>query len=553
MINKIVIVFSLILFVLISPVNSEPVTIDNVLMLGAVYLDEAVSERKDKSSDGKKLSEDIFINNVTLLKSNNDQILAYVVELEPTGYIVISSDTEINPIIAYSFESNFPFSDPYHPLYNLVSWDMTQRLNALPILEQNLKESNRELWEGFLASDKKIVKAYKSTTSFGPWIKTNWDQNDPYNKYLPCFDSFFGLCTQRAVVGCAATAMSQVINYWEYPSTVQFDQTDNYTTTTEGIDIDGDADAMDFLSFDELNDLLLNIDYNEEDNIAALNFAVGISLEMDYQENETWWWFDSSSSGAHMTSGAFQDKFAYLNADIRYSSDEDFYDTLERNMKEALPALLAIYEITEGETEKGHAIVIDGVKSSGEYHLNFGWGGSSNGWYFLPKGLPADYNTVSYAIANIYPYTKSLDVTHTVSLSSSSEVQQGGLLGPINVSHINNSDIAVDFTLETYITLPDDSTIYRPQNISHSLSGRSSNIFSFYIHIPPLAETGVTSFGILIDYENDYIGHAINDDDDKIQFNVIAASVSSEKITYVKNTDAYERIGSYEIFRIDNN
>ncbi|MBL7178005.1 MAG: C10 family peptidase [Desulfobacteraceae bacterium] len=318
------------------------------------------------------------------------QPLAYVITLAPKGYIVVSPDTDIRPVIAYSVDGEFPFEERRdNVLLHLVLWDMQNRLGALPILSEDYKQKNRIAWEDYLAGDEIWVKKLSAAQQWGPHVTTTWGQFSPYNKYCP-IDPETG---NRSIVGCAATATAQIINYWTYPSSVSFDENDRYETNTRGIKVDEDYDLYDFPSFEELNQILSNIDYSNENDISALNFAVGISVEMDYT---------SSLSAASLFGKDLTEKFSYSSAANYYSSDYGFYDVLENDMKGERPAWLHVY--TEGSELAGHAIVADGYKETGEYHVNYGWSGYCDGWYFLPEGLPEGYDAILRGVLKIYPY-----------------------------------------------------------------------------------------------------------------------------------------------------
>lgn len=330
------------------------------------------------------------ISEVRSLSNEQGKILAYVLILEPTGYIVVSPDTDIRPVIAYSLDRDFPFVDtPDNALLHLVFSDMGNRLNALGLITDEYKEKNLVLWEQYLEGNQVLLDDASDSEQWGPYITTAWRQGNPYNKYCP-IDPETG---SRSVVGCVATAMAQIINYWGYPSSVRFDEDDSYETYTRSIKIDEDHDLYDFPSFDELNQMLSEIDYDDEDDIAALNFAVGIAVTMDYA---------SDGSGAVALAYDFTGKFGYANADDMSSSSNYFYDVLKNGMKQGRPAWLSVDK--EEDENSGHAIIADGYKDTGEYHLNFGWGGTYNDWYFLPEGMPSGYDTVNRGILNIYPY-----------------------------------------------------------------------------------------------------------------------------------------------------
>lgn len=262
------------------------------------------------------------------LKDPIGRTLAYIFDLAPEGYIVVSPDTDIHPVIVYSFEGRFPIEEsPDNVLLHLVTWDMEKRLNALPLIDQQLRQENNTLWEKYLSGEDFLIEKLSSTKQYGPWLKNKWHQRNPYNKFCPLDPQ----TKKRCVVGCVATSMAQIINYWRHPKSVIFTDEDNYITSTRRIKIDGDHKKLDFPSFVELNNKLSNINYDgSEDEIAALCFACGISVKMDYT---------SVGSGAWLITGAYIIKFGYETAELKYPGQSgDFYNVLQKNMKNGEPA-----------------------------------------------------------------------------------------------------------------------------------------------------------------------------------------------------------------------
>ena len=45
--------------------------------------------------------------------------------------------------------------------------------------------------------------------------------------------------------------------------------------------------------------------------------------------------------------------------------------------------------------------MVDGYNTDDFYHLNFGWGGSYNGWYLLPDEIPYGLTVIEGAITDI--------------------------------------------------------------------------------------------------------------------------------------------------------
>ncbi len=353
-----------------------------------------------------------------------EDVFAYVLELEPGGYVVISPDTDIEPVIAYSYTGKFPFEEENNNvLLHLVKGDMEKRLEAIPLITQKKRSENEDKW--YEITNGSVKRDAKAATVWGPWITTEWHQNDPYNKYLPMDLSL----NKRSVVGCVATGTAQVVNYWKYPKSVSFSSSDSYTTGTRRIAIDSDSSKNSFLSFSQLNSKLSNIQYSgSSDEMAALSFAAGISLKMDYTG-------DWGSAFLSNVPNALKNKFGYKTASY-YQSIGQYYvgtyvssTTLLNNLKSDVQQRPALLGITANGGE-GHVIITDGYKSTGEYHLNFGWGLAnpdtlSNAWYYIPDNMPKGYNIVDEAVVDITAPTVTKTLT-SVSITSGVSSITGG-------------------------------------------------------------------------------------------------------------------------------
>ncbi|MEI7899839.1 MAG: PQQ-binding-like beta-propeller repeat protein [bacterium] len=359
------------------------------------------------------------------LQAPDGKALAHVLELAPAGYVVLSADTDIAPVIAYSLECPFTWQDePQNVLLHMVSWDMANRLKALPETADAVKEKNRTQWGLYLdARAALFVPGGKGSASigvesivpplpglladteqWGKWVQTTWKQTGPYNKFCPKDPK----TQNRCLTGCTATAMGQIVNYWHYPCTVSFASiADDYRFSwdpggsdgTRTINLDGDSATLDFPAYTNWD---LKYDASDDD-VAHISSACGISLKM---------WYTSYSSGAWPTADSFTSKFRYVSAEEVWPGNPwmpvDFWSVLLRNMKNEQPALISIFEKYDSTNDvfygSGHSIVVDGYKSSGENHLNYGWSGSSDGWYFIPNDMTPTYHFIARAVVNVHPY-----------------------------------------------------------------------------------------------------------------------------------------------------
>jgi Peptidase C10 family/FlgD Ig-like domain/Spi protease inhibitor len=347
---------------------------------------------------------DFSIDGTYQVMSDNEAVVAYVHHLSPQGFIIISTDTDVAPVVGYSFRNEFDITDTEKNIGFLwVKQDMTSRLEAIPFTSNEVISQNNNLWNSYLAgsidltSSRDTVYPPEGLTAYEGWVETQWNQSpSPYNTFCPMDPS----TNQRCIVGCVATAMAQIMNYHRYIGSPVFSNSDDYysTTTYPYIHIDDDAATLSFPTFPELNSYLsdMTVAYAlgytiTNDMVAAMNFAAGVSVEMGYS---------SDGSGAYSSdvAPAMVNKFGYDTSQYVGYINATFYNNLQTDMMEARPVYLGI--LANGSS--GHAIIADGWnETTGLYHLNMGWGGSQNGWYSLPQGMPSGYNQISSAVINI--------------------------------------------------------------------------------------------------------------------------------------------------------
>ncbi len=347
------------------------------------------------------------------IRGDDGTVLAYITELEPRGFVATSADTDITPIVAYSFRSSFPADENRNnPLYRLLKEDMKLRAKALAEDDKFKKMENNNLWNLYANEDTRHFASQtfqewpqESTTSTDGWLETTWDQEPPYNDFCPLDP----VDANRCYVGCVATAMAQVVNYHQQ-SNVHFDEDDSYSMYS-GIDIDGDSSLYDFPSFEELNEYLaaLRFKYSrltelDDIDVAALSFACGVAAQMNYSS-------EGSSASPYAAQDALLNKFGFYSADMTGGLSCESYHTLQENIINQLPALIGI---GPPDGYGGHFIVCDGYNTNGEYHLNFGWGSPhpdeiTEAWYRLPMGMPTD-DVISEAILNVRPVPSGIDV-----------------------------------------------------------------------------------------------------------------------------------------------
>ena len=370
--------------------------------------------------------------------TDKENVLGYVFSLKPTGYIVLSAHTTLPMMIAYSFTNMYQNpSQEGNPLCDLIRSDLKSRFANIGILPKNIIYNRCVLWNQYLKKEPiRSTTSYEfqqwpslNTVSYGGWLETAWSQNDPFNKFCP-----IDLASHnRSVAGCPAVAMAQILNYHQTTNNIMLNDSDDYyhNYSDNNYWIDNDSETYDFPTFPELNSYLSTLASHyqnqvtpTDDDVAALIFACGVAAQQVYHP---------TGSGTFSVSQALQayHRFGFNNVELLDDDDQNVYDRLKADMKNALPAHLAV--VNEDWTT-GHNLVVDGYNTNDYYHLNFGWSGYADGWYLLPQELPYDLTVLEGVIVNI---TDVYDGSH---------LKGNGILNWVNVIH--RATISGSFTIE---------------------------------------------------------------------------------------------------------
>ncbi|MBN2892695.1 MAG: thiol protease/hemagglutinin PrtT [Bacteroidales bacterium] len=373
------------------------------------------------TNQAKKIAENklIYLENKThqiyFVQEVNDAktIFYYVVNLKPQGFIIVSGDDELYPILAYSLTDNYLFTndESINPLYNLLISDISTQLLNIDLISTESKNKRKTEWQFYLYDDLKspnnktfIQWPPQGTTSTGGWLETNWTQNSPYNAHCPIDP----VTSARSIVGCPATAMGMILNYYQNLNGTTFTDADDYYHNYSGrqYNIDDDYETHDFLSFPEINIYFAEIEAKFENNElltndekAALSFACGVAATQVFTSS------GSGTFGVNQAYDAYQ-KFGFDDCILADDSNTELYSILAQNMKDGRPAHLAV--VDGPPVTMGHNVVVDGYNTDNYFHVNFGWGGTYNSWYLIPEEIPYGLTTIEGVIMNIaYPKLNS--------------------------------------------------------------------------------------------------------------------------------------------------
>lgn len=284
-------------------------------------------------------------------KAPSQHSSCYIINDEANNrFVIVSADERMYEILGYSDNGCFEAEKaPEGLLFLLNGYD--SQLNGL-------------VNEKFEISP----KARANYEAVSPFIQTEWGQGTPYNNLCPVDPNTGGKC----VTGCVATAMAQVMKYYQYPQRGQ--SSISYQSSPYGIKISEDFSSY-FFEWDKMPNVYDYTWTNEQKNaVSQLMYASGISVAMQYT---------SGGSGAYSADIAYAliNNFGY-NPNLKYYEHdyyfkEDWDSIIHVNLAKKQPVLYG----GSGE-DGGHQFVLDGSDSEGLYHINWGWNGKYNEGYF---------------------------------------------------------------------------------------------------------------------------------------------------------------------------
>ncbi len=272
------------------------------------------------------------------------------------GFVIVSGDDSLTELVGYSDSGSF---DSDNIPDNMHSWLQTYSDYVASVQDGESKAKRQQLGK-------------VTTVVVRPFVTTEWNQGEPYNRLTPILQG-----NTHCATGCVATAMAQVMKYYEWPE--RGTGSNKYQHSVFGtLSMDFSQSVYDWDNmldiyssyFDGSNNLVPEYNDEQAGAVAKLMYDCGISVNMNY-------WESSGASTSRITY-AFENYFNY-DSETFYRDNmtsEKFMTTLLAELDERRPALIC------GTGLGGaHAFVADGYDSNNFVHINWGWGGISDGYF----------------------------------------------------------------------------------------------------------------------------------------------------------------------------
>ncbi len=411
-----IILFTLIFLSLFINSIAQPVSKKEALSFAKSFL-----EHKAKSNISLSVCKQVN----TL--SSIHQPAFYIFNVQPHGFIIVSANKKVKPILAYSLTSNFDTINIPKPINNVLkayNKAITEIINStLPTLTS--------YWQ---------VSRYttKGTKEVAPLIQTRWGQSPYYNQ----------LCPDDCPTGCVTTATAQILKYYNHPTRgngYHSYHSDHYGTLAANFG------ATTYRWNDMPNQLTSSTPGAQKIAVAQLMYQVAVALEVDFTPDE-------SNTYPNLVAEILPEYFSYSSQAQFIKRSNYTLSSWKNTLKSELDNnRVILYTGFDSEHEVGHAFVMDGYDNNDLFHINWGWDGYYNGYFEINNLSPISsyaFNETQGAVIKIIPVDTYTDIKlfGDIDLSSQSPNYNDSLLVGVDVANYGNIQFYGDFKASLFDT-----------------------------------------------------------------------------------------------------
>ena len=385
------------------------------------------------NTDICKAQSDVYLAH-TFKNDDNGEDRLYIFNIDNIGFVIVSADDVIKPVLGYSTEADFS-SEDISPefLYWIDSYSQTidyYKDNNLKASEAISQQWYNVIHHGYLEkiTDKKAVD---------PLCRTIWGQAPYFNDLCPKDEN-----GKKAVTGCVATAMGQILKYWNYPPIGEGEHAYAHYDYG-GLYVNYGEAEYDFMTMPNALDASSSDD--EVFEIAQLLYHLGVSVDMNYGP-------DASGANSIDVPVALRSHYFISCDDVVWR--QTLHDDAQwgNMIKECLNDNIPVYYAGSGH-QGGHAFVCDGYDYAGFFHFNWGWRGAQNNYFAIDSTFEWKYN--QEIILNIKPLYPS-----ALSRPDEFEVDVDDNYASVELSWINPSTTAdchqLDKDIMVYVKMNDE-------------------------------------------------------------------------------------------------
>lgn len=419
------------------PVNTTELTATQAEIVAYIYLNKG----RTRSGSGR-VNYTEYMKNILPITTENGDIAIYAVNLNDGGYILVSASTEFYPIIAevetgeYNEDLNeaaatyiadlahkvilakegkikldtkaewsayidtaepesltrasTAFSEEYYDAYyefldsqDYGNYNIYKLKNCSNILPSNVYNEfvaaakSEDLWEGTQYSWENTAYVVERTTEsaqqVGPLLETKWSQ----------LYKFYNSNNKSTPTGCVAVATGQLMRFFRYPASFAWYSMAN---STDYLYNDPDKNDNPYVNANDPLDNFLKILHDKlgVDNDGGAEISDAENVLKSYGYNVTKQNHNTSKIIKELTNnrhpvyargakGFLQGGHAWV-IDGLYASSKEIRYTLYRLSDTSYPD----FAYDKAENANPYIIYNDFYR----FHMNWGWGGDGNGWFF---------------------------------------------------------------------------------------------------------------------------------------------------------------------------
>ncbi len=304
------------------------------------------------------------------------------------GFVIISGDDQMPELVAYSHTGWFNAADMHPALVEMLesytTWVNSVRTGAADVPT--------------------MAPVAKAKAVVAPLCTAEWGQDKPYNTLCPVKEG------DDCPVGCVATALAQIMYHFRWPEVGE--GTTRYASGISGVGVLSSVFSDHHYAWDVMrNTKKENLESEEAAAaVAQLCYDCGIATRMSYDP-------DGSGTNDDLAMAALYTNFSYKASLLRiehracYATQEEWNDLVKAEINANRPVLYAGFT----SQNSGHEFIIDGYDVNDFFHVNWGWDGSSNGFYSIVT-LHPDRTSMSFTesqsmVCGIEPDTLGTDKT----------------------------------------------------------------------------------------------------------------------------------------------
>lgn len=403
---------SLILLIVCFSMFGKPVDENRAKTVGLFFLQYKTSSQLLKSATNLQLAYKVT---ATIGDALEERTMFYVFNVDTVGFVIVSGDDTVIPILGYSDQGIFN-SNNMSPAFQ--KWLEGYKNEIIYVISHDIKATEDINKQWSLQITNKNSNSTFSTNAVAPLIQTHWDQQPYYNALCP----FDNTSSQRTFTGCPATAMAQIMKFWNYPATgVGFHSYNHPQYGTLSANFGNTT-----YQWSSMPNQLNSSSTSEQINaVATLMYHCGVSVEMNYgvaPAGSSSYVITAAAPSVQQTcENAFKTYFGYNASTLQglkrvNYTDSNWINLLKNELNLGRPIQYAGFG-----SNGGHTWVCDGYDNNNNFHMNWGWGNfypsnNQDGYFTLnalnPSALgtgggSGGFNSNQQALIGIQPPTSA--------------------------------------------------------------------------------------------------------------------------------------------------